>query len=53
MSAMLRWDGGEMAIADTSKARARRSCTFPRAGAVVPPVGATVRGTIDWGDGIG
>jgi misacylated tRNA(Ala) deacylase len=45
---VLRWDGGEMAVAETIKGDGATILHVPAAGAVVPPVGATVDGTIDW-----
>ncbi len=45
---VLRWDGGEMAVAETIKGDGTTILHVPAAGAVVPPVGATVDGTIDW-----
>ncbi len=45
---VLRWDGGETAIADTIKGEGETILHVPAAGAVLPPAGATVIGTIDW-----
>jgi misacylated tRNA(Ala) deacylase len=45
----LRWDRGEMSIADTVKGEGATILHVPAAGAELPPIGAVVRGTIDWG----
>jgi misacylated tRNA(Ala) deacylase len=45
---VLRWDGGETAIADTIKGEGETILHVPAAGAVLPPYGATVIGAIDW-----
>ena len=45
---VLRWDGGETAIADTIKGEGEIILHIPAAGAVLPPEGATVTGAIDW-----
>jgi misacylated tRNA(Ala) deacylase len=45
---VLRWDGGEVAIADTVKGEGAAILHLPTAGAVLPPIGATVEGAIDW-----
>ena len=46
---MLRWDGGETAIADTVKGAGLDDVVHvPAPGASVPPVGAMVEATIDW-----
>ncbi len=45
---VLRWDGGETAIADTVKGEGETILHVPAPGAALPPVGATVTGTIDW-----
>lgn len=45
---VLRWDGGETAIADTVKGEGEVVLHIPAAGAALPPVGAAVEGEIDW-----
>ena len=45
---VLRWDGGETAIADTIKGEGEIILHIPAAGAVLPPEDATVTGAIDW-----
>jgi len=45
---VLRWDGGETAIADTLKGEGEEVVHLPAPGAALPPVGATVEGEIDW-----
>ncbi len=45
---VLRWEGGEAAIADTIKGEGETILHVPAPGAALPPVGATVEGTIDW-----
>ena len=45
---MLRWDGGETAIADTIKGEGDAILHVPAPGAALPPVGATVTAEIDW-----
>lgn len=45
---VLRWDGGEMAVADTVKGEGDAILHVPGAGSVVPPVGARVEMAIDW-----
>ena len=45
---MLRWDGGETAIADTIKGEGETILHLPAPDAALPPVGATVEGEIDW-----
>jgi misacylated tRNA(Ala) deacylase len=44
----LRWDAGEVAIADTVKGEGAAILHLPAAGAVLPPIGAAVEGAIDW-----
>jgi misacylated tRNA(Ala) deacylase len=45
---VLRWDDGEMAVADTVKGEGEAILHIPAAGAALPPPGATVEGEIDW-----
>jgi misacylated tRNA(Ala) deacylase len=45
---VLRWDGGETAIADTVKGEGEMILHLPAPGAAVPPVGSVVEGEIDW-----
>ena len=45
---VLRWDGGETAVADTVKGEGETILHLPAPGAALPPVGATVEGEIDW-----
>ena len=45
---VLRWDGGETAIADTVKGEGETIMHLPAPGAALPPVGAAVEGEIDW-----
>lgn len=44
----LRWDGGEMAVADTIKGEGDAILHVPAPGAALPPVGAKVQAEIDW-----
>jgi len=44
----LRWDGGEMAVAETIKGEGAAILHVPAPGADLPPVGAVVTGTINW-----
>jgi misacylated tRNA(Ala) deacylase len=45
---VLRWDGGETAIADTIKGEGQTILHVPAEGATLPPAGAVVSGEIDW-----
>ena len=45
---VLRWSGGETAIADTVKGEVEAILHVPAAGAALPPVGAAVTAAIDW-----
>jgi misacylated tRNA(Ala) deacylase len=45
---VLRWDGGETAIADTVKGDGATILHLPAADAELPSVGVAVSGTIDW-----
>ena len=45
---VLRWEGGETAIADTVRGDGETIVHLPAPGAALPPVGATVDGEIDW-----
>jgi misacylated tRNA(Ala) deacylase len=45
---VLRWDGGETAIADTVKGDGETVLHLPAPEAALPPVGASVEGEIDW-----
>jgi misacylated tRNA(Ala) deacylase len=45
---VLRWDGGETAIADTVKGEGETIRHVPAPGAALPPVGAAVEAAIDW-----
>ena len=45
---VLRWDGGEMAVADAVKGEGEAILHVPVAGGVLPPVGAVVEAAIDW-----
>ncbi len=45
---MVRWEGGETAIADTVKGEGETILHIPAAGAALPPVGAEVVAAIDW-----
>lgn len=44
----LRWDGGEMPVANTVKGEAGAILHKPAEGAALPPEGATVRLALDW-----
>ncbi len=45
---VLRWDGGEMPVADTLKGEGGTVLHVPGAGAALPPAGATVEADVDW-----
>ena len=45
---VLRWAGGETAIADTVKGEGETILHVPAADAALPPVGTAVEGEIDW-----
>jgi misacylated tRNA(Ala) deacylase len=45
---VLRWDGGETAIADTVKGEGETILHLPAPGAALPAVGTEVEGEIDW-----
>ena len=45
---VLRWDGGETAVADTIKGEGETILHLPAQGAPLPPVGASVQAEIDW-----
>ena len=45
---VLRWEGGETAIADTIKGEGEIILHVPAPGAALPPAGALVEGEIDW-----
>ena len=45
---VLRWNGGEMAVADTVKGEGEMVVHVPAPGSPLPPVGTTVDGEIDW-----
>ena len=45
---VLRWDGGETAIADTVKGDGETVLHLPAPESSLPPVGASVEGEIDW-----
>jgi misacylated tRNA(Ala) deacylase len=45
---VLRWDGGETAIADAVKGDGETVLHLPAPEAALPPVGASVEGEIDW-----
>jgi len=45
---VLRWPGGECAIADTIKGEGETILHVPAPGAALPPVGAPVEAEIDW-----
>ncbi len=45
---VLRWQGGEMAVADTIKGEGDAILHVPAADATLPDVGAAVTGEIDW-----
>lgn len=45
---VLRWDGGEMAVADTVKGEGDLILHLPAPGAALPPAGTAVMGEIDW-----
>lgn len=45
---MLRWPGGEMAVADTLKGPDDTVLHMPAPGAALPPLGAEVTGLLDW-----
>jgi len=45
---VLRWEGGETAIADTVRGEGETILHLPAPGAALPPVGAAVEGEIDW-----
>ncbi len=45
---VLRWNGGETAIADTVKGEGETILHLPAPGAALPPAGTTVDGEIDW-----
>lgn len=44
----LRWDGGEVAVAETVKGEGAAVLHVPAPGATLPPVGATVTAELDW-----
>jgi misacylated tRNA(Ala) deacylase len=46
---VLRWEGGETAVAETIKGEGAAILHVPAAGADLPPVGAVVDGAVDWG----
>jgi misacylated tRNA(Ala) deacylase len=46
---VLRWDGNQMAVADTIKGEGAAILHVPVAGAALPPVGGVVSGEVDWG----
>jgi misacylated tRNA(Ala) deacylase len=45
---VLRWDGGEMAVADSVKGDGDTVLHVPAPGATLPPAGATVVAELDW-----
>jgi len=45
---VLRWDGGETAIADTVKGEGDTILHLPPGGAAIPPAGARVEAVLDW-----
>jgi misacylated tRNA(Ala) deacylase len=45
---VLRWDGGEMAVADTVKGEGETILHLPAPDAPLPPAGTVVTGEIDW-----
>ena len=45
---LLRWDGGEMAIANTLKGPEDTILHLPAPGATLPPAGAEVTASLDW-----
>ncbi len=45
---MLRWPGGEMAVADTVKGEGEAILHVPPPGAGLPPVGTMVDGALEW-----
>ncbi len=45
---VLRWEGGEMAVADTIKGEGETILHVPAPGANLPPVGAHVTGEVEW-----
>jgi misacylated tRNA(Ala) deacylase len=45
---VLRWDGGEMTVADTVKGEGEAVLHIAAAGAVLPPPGAIVVAELDW-----
>jgi misacylated tRNA(Ala) deacylase len=45
---VLRWDGGEVIIADTVKGEGETILHLPTPGAALPPIGSAVEGEIDW-----
>jgi len=45
---VLRWDGGEMAVAKAVKGEADTVLHLPAEGAALPPVGARVTAELDW-----
>ncbi len=45
---VLRWEGGEMAVAETIKGEAGAVLHVPSAGATLPPAGATVVAELNW-----
>ena len=45
---MVRWDGGEMAVTEALKGENGAVLHLPAEGASLPPVGATVRMSLDW-----
>lgn len=45
---VLRWDGGEMAVADTVKGEGDAVLHVPAPGAALPPDGAMVDAALDW-----
>jgi misacylated tRNA(Ala) deacylase len=48
-SGALRWDGGEMAVTESVKGDGDAVAHLAAEGATLPPVGASVVATIDWG----
>lgn len=44
----LSWDGGELTVTEAAKGEGETVLHVPAEGAPLPPVGATVTGTIDW-----
>lgn len=45
---VLRWDGGEMRVADSVKGEGEAILHVPEAGSALPPVGMVVEAAIDW-----